>query len=142
MVKFHALQRALDEDWRFRDGATSDSDLEHLEKYIQEIKDTKFRQRLCAAVNEFHAHRRDLFGDAQVGDTQGTIAYETAVLAVHYVPHFAENRYGFHFKDTNEFGLYSSFISDEGKDYQSFYRSDRKFEAEIYLNYLHIEEHI
>ena len=43
MIQFHALQRVLDEDWRLRSAATSDSDLEHLEKYVQKIKDTKFR---------------------------------------------------------------------------------------------------
>jgi hypothetical protein len=139
MVKFHALQCVLNKDWVFRGTATSDRDLEHLEKYVQQIKDTKFRQRLTAAVEEFFANRRS----NRFSDAQGAIACETDVLAVHYVPHFAENRYGFHFKDTDEFGLYGSFYDDSrDKTYQSFYRSNRKFEAEIYLNDLRIEEHI
>jgi hypothetical protein len=44
---------------------------------------------------------------------------------------------------TNEYGLYTSFV-DDGRDktYKSFYRSDRNFEAEIYLDHLGIDEHI
>jgi hypothetical protein len=135
IVKFHSLTRALDENWWARGDATSDRDLEHLEEYVQKIKDTKFRQRLIAAIDEFSAHSSD--------DAQGRIIYETDILAVYRVPHFAETRYGFHFKDTNEFGLCGSFYHDvKDKFYQSLYRSDPKFEIEGYLDYLHIEERI
>ena len=139
LVKFHALQRALDPDWHFRGSATSDKDLEHLQDYVRKIRDTRFRQRLVAAIGEFFANRqRD-----RMSDPEGASAYETDVIAVYYVPHIAENRYGFHFKDTNEFGLYGSFYDDSrDKTYQSFYRSDRKFAAEIYLDYLHIDQPI
>jgi hypothetical protein len=138
MVKFHALQRALNEDWRMRGEATSDKDLEHLEKYVRKIKDTKFRQRLSAAVDEFFSRRT-----SNRLDGKDAVAYETDVLAVHYVPHFAENRYGFHFKDTDEFGLYGTFYDDSrDKTYRSFSRTDRKFEAEIYLDHLRVQEHI
>lgn len=137
LVKFHALQRMLDESWRFRGDATSDRDLEHLQKYVEKIKDTKFRQRLLAAVDQFFAHRP---GNRL---TDGPLAYETNALAVFYVHHLAENRYGFHFKDTDEFGLYGSFYDDSrDKTYQSLYRSDRKFGAEISLDYLRIDENI
>jgi hypothetical protein len=138
IVKFHSSQRALDEDWQFRAPATSDSDLEHLERYVQKIKDTKFRQRLKAAVDEFQAYGRN----TSLADVKGPIAYETHVFAAYYVRHFAETRFGFHFKDTNEFGLYGVFYDDNNKKYEGFYRSDQKFEAESYLDYLHIEEHI
>jgi len=144
IVKFHALQRVLDEDWRMRSDATSDSDLEHLEKYIQKIKDTKFRQRLTAAVDELTAYKLAKY---QLGQSLSVMpkapVYETGVLAVYDVPHFAEIRYGFHFKDTNEFGLYGCFYPDDrDKPIRSFYRSDRKFEAEIYLDHLRIDEPI
>ena len=57
--------------------------------------------------------------------------------------HFAESRIGFHFKDTGEYALYGVFYSD-GRDepYRSFYRSDAKFEAENYIDHLHIDEKI
>jgi hypothetical protein len=135
IVEFQVLKRVLDDNWKHLPPATSDSDLEHLEKYVQRIKDTKFRQRLVAAVDEFYTHR----GDDSFGER---IAYETRVLTVSYVHHFAENRWGFHFKDTDEFGLYTSFLDDNNKNYQEFYRSDRKFEEEIHLDYLHIDEQI
>lgn len=137
LVKFHALERVLDEGWKFRSPATSDSEVEHLEKYVQKIKDTKFRQRLMAVVDEFYAVTRI------PSRKEGQIAYETDALAVYRVPRIAETRYGFHFKDTNEFGLYGSFYDDtRDRNYRNFYRSDRKFEAEIYLDHLRIDEHI
>ena len=140
LVKFQALQRALNPDWEFRAPATSDGDREHLQEYARKIKDTRFRQRSVAAVNEFWARR----SDARLSDTdQGPLAYETNVLAVHRVPHFAENRFGFHFKDTNEYGLYGSFYDDDrDKTYESFYRSDRLFKSENHLDHLHIDEPI
>jgi hypothetical protein len=141
IVKFHALQRALDEDWRSgwsAAPATSDSDLEHLEKYVREIKDTKFWQRLKAALGEFLGYERNTDPD----HLKGPIAYETSVFAVYWARHFAETRYGFHFKDTNEFGLYGVFYDDDSKKYEHFYRSDQNFEAEIDLDHLWIEEHI
>jgi hypothetical protein len=48
------------------------------------------------------------------------------VIAVSYVHHFAENRYGFHFKDTDEFGLYGSFYDDSrDKTYPLVYPQQR-----------------
>ena len=35
------------------------------------------------------------------------------MLAVYEVPDFAESKYGFHFKDTGEFGLYAWFYDDK-----------------------------
>lgn len=145
IVKFHALQRALNEDWRSGFSAapaTSDGDLEHLEKYVRQIKDTKFLQRLKAALGEFLGYMRNTDPD----HLKGPIAYETNVFAVYWVRHFAETRWGFHFKDTNEFGLYGVFYGDNygenGEDnekYEHFYRSDQKFDVEDYLDDLNVE---
>jgi hypothetical protein len=90
-----------------------------------------------AAVDEFFIHRR-----SNPLSDENPISYETDVLAVSYVPDFLQSRYGFHFKDTDEFGLYTLFVDDNDKTYLGFYRSDREFEAEIILHYLHIDEHI
>jgi hypothetical protein len=137
LVKFHALQRVLNDHWQFRGQATSEEDLKHLQSYVQKIKDTRFRQRLIRAVGEFFAQRRtDVYGLPE-----GQVLYETDTIAVFHVPHFMESRYAFQFKDTNEFGLYSSFYDDDrDKNYQSFYRTDRRFQHETHLDHLHIDE--
>lgn len=137
LVKFQALQIALNPDWKYRAAATSDKSLEHLREYVRKIKDTRFRQRLVAAVDEFYTHRSS---NRSTDPDQWSPAYETKMVAVYYVPHIAENRFGFHFKDTDEFGLYGSFSNDGDKFYQSFYRSDRLFKSENYLDYLRIDE--
>jgi hypothetical protein len=138
LVKFHALKCVLDEGWRLRGAATSDRDLEHLKKYVQKIKDTKFRQRLVAAVDEFYLHGFDNRLDHAPGEPD----YKTKALAVYRVHHFAEIRYGVHFKDTDEFGLYGSFHGDDDREYRGYYRSDHTFKAEIYLDHLHFDEQI
>ncbi len=138
-MKFHAIQRADKKDWVFRSSATSDQDLEHLREYVQKIKDTRFFQRLRAATTEFFGQTRAI----DFKPSNGQVVYETTALTVFQRPHIAESRYGFHFKDTNEYGIYSAFYAD-GRDrpYQSYYRSDRMFEAEHGLNYLRIDERI
>ena len=110
LVRFHALKRNVNDAWREIRPATSERAEEHLYKYIRQIKDTKFRQRIEAAKLEFDGFRRDRPLD-QVGK-DGAL-YETNRLAVYSVSHFAENRYGFHFKDTDEFAIYSFFTDPD-----------------------------
>jgi hypothetical protein len=143
LVKFQALQCALNPDWQFRSLATSDKDLEHLQGYVQKIKDTKFKQRLDTAIAEFHAFTAAKGFSRSDRPSESSFIYETDVLAVRYVSHFAESRTGFHFKDTDEYALYGVFFAD-GRDepYRSFYRSDAKFEAENYIDHLLIDEKI
>ena len=46
---------------------------------------------------------------------------------------FAESRVGFHFKDTEEFGLYGFFAGNDDDVYHSYYRTDRTFQKEEML---------
>jgi hypothetical protein len=143
LVKFHALQCALNSGWQFRLPATSDEELEHLRGYIRKIKDTKFKQRLDTAIAEFQAFKlaRGLSRLDEPGESP--FIYETGALAVRHVSHFAESRTGFHFKDTDEYALYGVFLADSrDKPYTSFYRSDSNFEAENRIDYLQIDERI
>ena len=39
-------------------------------------------------------------------------------------------RYGIHIKSTNEFGIYSFFVFDDGRIHHSHYRSDPLFQLE------------
>jgi hypothetical protein len=142
LVRFHALKRNVNDAWRERRPATSERAEEHLYKYIRQIKDTKFHQRIDAAKQEFDVFRRDRPLD-QFGK-DGAV-YETNRLAVYYVSHFAENRYGFHFKDTDEFAIYSFFVTDPDPDvkiYRNYYRSNSLFKDEEYLDCLRIDEPI
>ncbi len=132
IVRFEALQAVLDENWPTTD-AISEKELEHLERYVQQLKDTLFKGRLEAAIREFRAYQR-----AKSAGLPEHI-YETETFTVHHVKHFAEIRYGVHFKDTDEFGLYGFFVTDSGetdsgKIITGFYRSNADFTAEIFLD--------
>jgi hypothetical protein len=143
MVEFQALQHVLDENWQ-RFPATSDEDLKHLEEYVRKVKDTKFKQRLDAAIREFFVYTDSKQLNRLDSTPPDSVwVYETNALAARYVDHFAESRYGFHFKDTDEFGLYGVFYADNRDEpYKSFYRSDANFEAEVYIDNLRIDEPI
>jgi hypothetical protein len=118
IVRFQALNAKLDNAWsRFR--ATSEDDLNHLRKYACEVQDIKFRKRLKSAIDLFYLAR---------GEDRD--AFETRDFSVVRVSHIAEVRYGVHFKDTDEYGLYGAFYGDKPEPYESYYRSDRMFEDE------------
>lgn len=120
IIRFQALQIILDENWSgFR--ATSDNDLAHLEKYVEQYKDALFKRRLKDAVHDFEIYRHVKEGG--FGEK-----YETATFSVCPVSHVPEIRWGFHFKDTDEYGLYTIFVDDNDKCYTGFYRSNAGFD--------------
>jgi hypothetical protein len=135
IIRFQALQIAIDENWSEiypRVRPTNEAELAHLEKYVQRFKDTRFKIRLKDAIREFRIYEangaREPF-------------YETTVFSVRPVSHFAESRYGVHFKDTGECGLYTVFNDDiRDKTYMNFYRSDATFQKETMLDELLIDE--
>jgi hypothetical protein len=132
IIEFQALQIAVDDNWSDIHPPTNDAELAHLEKYVLRFKDLQFKNRLKDAIREFRI--------CQANGAREPF-YETAVFRVRPVSHFAETRYGVHFKDTDEFGLYTVF-NDDGRDktYISFYRSDATFEKETMLDELLIDE--
>jgi hypothetical protein len=128
IMMFVALSSLADETWK--DAAdkmfvhtTSDKEMAHLVKYVQRIEDTKLRLRIEQAMDHNALARRD---DAR--------NLNNDFYAIIDLPHFAENRYGVHLKRTNEFGIYSFFVFDDGRISYSFYRSDPTFQQEQGLN--------
>jgi hypothetical protein len=43
-------------------------------------------------------------------------------------------RLGIHLRRSNEFGLYGRFMDEDGKTYDSYYRTDLSFESEVPLD--------
>ena len=133
LVKFQNLQRALNDEWKSVGPANNQDDLAHLKKYAQEIKDTKLKQRIVEAIGIFYRFRDDY-----ESDDGSLVLYENDVFQIRNVHHFAENRYGIYFKDTDEHVIYGFFIGDDIDEvYYGYYRSDEKYEAEERL-----DEHI
>lgn len=58
------------------------------------------------------------------------VLFENIDVVVYKVKHFVEYRLGFYIKDTEEYGLYSSW-----EDFENFYRSDSTFTKEEHLMY-------
>jgi hypothetical protein len=66
-------------------------------------------------------------------------------FSVRWVPGFGDTRYGVHFKDTNEFGLYTIFFYHDDREpdkepSEDFYRSNANFDEEIYLDDIRIDD--
>ncbi|MFC0241843.1 hypothetical protein [Rhodopseudomonas telluris] len=126
LVKFHSLQRAGSEAWRELFPMLSTKEREHLVKYIREVKDKKFKERLKQAVREYRLATVSKPIDFETPD--GGLVYENQDIAVFRLYDIAENAEGYWFKDTDEYGVHSSFYDDErDKSYESWYRSDRIF---------------
>jgi hypothetical protein len=49
------------------------------------------------------------------------------------LPSYADVRYGIHLKQTDEYGVYSFFVHDDGKVSSRYARSDATFENETGL---------
>lgn len=131
IVRFVAVLIATDESWK-RFHGLSQEELEHLTEYVQRIKDTKFKLRLQRAIQDYY-----VWCSAK---PENEYQFDYGPVSVRYVRHFAESRYGVHFKDTNEYGLYGFFVHDETKPNgepritYSYYRSDPTFQEQGYLN--------
>jgi hypothetical protein len=69
-------------------------------------------------------------------DAPSDAEFSSEDFSVRRVYDVAENKIGIHVKATNEFGLYSTYVSDDDKFYESYYRSDSTFENEQYLHRL------
>lgn len=140
MAEFQALMANSDEHWKcFR--ATNDSDLKHLKDYSNRIKDTKFKKRLVAAVREYWAFRRG----CRLENTtipHGDLPYETDTFSAKKIHHMFELAWGYHFKDTNEYGLHTIFDGDDKKSFISFERSDAKFELRKMLHEIVMNDEI
>lgn len=128
LVMFGALSALADETWKDAAGkmfvhTTSNEELTHLAEYVHRIEDTKLKLRIEQAMDHNAWARRD---DARNLDND--------FYAIIDLPHIAENRYGVHLKRTNEFGIYSFFVFDDGRISYSFYRSDPTFQQKRLLN--------
>ena len=130
ITRFQGILCATDPDWKGL-RATSDGDLSDLIKYVAQIKDTKFRLRLERAISDYYvwSARKDEMTDTGV-------VFDYGNTTVRYVDHVSDNCYGVHFKDTNEYGLYSFFVHDDNHISERYYRSDSSFQEERLLDVL------
>lgn len=133
IVIFTALCATGDDDWK--DGAryghiraTSDKELEHLSKYVRRVEDTKLMLRLLRAADGYRLATRAGSFDS----------IDSATYSVRRLQTLGEDlRFGVHLKDTNEYGLYSFYVFDDGNITYSYSRSDSSFDAEEALHPIH-----
>jgi hypothetical protein len=142
IIRFQALKIALDNNWSetYPPVHTTDgAELAHLETYVQRFKDTRLKHRMKDAIREFFDCRSNTDERDPSGETEPFL-YKTAKFNIRRVSHFAETRYGIHFNDPEEFGLYTTFYGDRDAPYIGFYRSDARFQSEAVLNDIVIDE--
>jgi len=116
-----------DERWRIK--LVFDDGHEHLSEYVQSIEDTKLIARMDQVMEDPKIYEQPLKMDNNY-------------YSVRYLYSHAEERYGIHFKLTNEFAIYTSFGLDDGHITHSYYRSDSTFEKEelLFANSALLEE--
>jgi hypothetical protein len=124
--KFLILARI--QDGRSYTAIFPDDDDKSFQRCMQELKDGTFRAALERAVDSYYLARR-------VAEQSGTQIqdYEDQKIGVFRLPSYADIRYGVHLKPTDEYGVYSFFVHDDGKISSRYARSDATFENEIGL---------
>lgn len=105
-----------------------DDDDKNFQRCMQELKDRTFKAALNDAVDKYYLARR-------VAEQSGSQIhdYEDQQIGVFHLPSYADNRYGIHLKKTDECGVYSFFVHDDGKVSSQFSRSDASFAKESAL---------
>jgi hypothetical protein len=119
-------------------GATSDRELDHLTKYVARIKETKFALRLERAVDDYRMWCEGKGGYPLHWDSpieERTL--DDYGIMVRPIESYGETRYGVHFKDTNEYGIYGSYVfEDQPRVMRSYYRANAAFQNERLLDHL------
>ena len=106
--KFLILTRI--QDGRSQRPVFPDGDDKSFQRCMQELKDRTFTASLKSAVDMYYLVCR-------VAEQSGSQIhdYEDQQIGVFGLPSYADVRYGIHLKQTNEYGVYSFFVHDDGK---------------------------
>lgn len=116
------------EDGRSQRPLFPDDDDKSFQRCMQELKDRTFKSALEQAVDSYYlACRVAEQSGSQIHD------YEDQKIGVFRLPSYADVRYGIHLKRTDEYGVYSFFVHDDGKVSSRYSRSDASFEKETGL---------
>jgi hypothetical protein len=107
----------------------SDEENETLQRSMRRESDRRFCAKIEDAMRIYNVAR-----SADKDRSFERIDYEDASLSVFPLQHFAESRWGIHFKLTDEYGIYSVFYADNSKAYRNYYRSDNSFQTETSLH--------
>jgi hypothetical protein len=124
--KFLTLTRT--QDGRSQYPVFSDDDDNIFQRCMKELKDRKFKASLESAVDRYYLAR-------QVAEASGSEIrdYEDQKIGVFRLPSHADVKYGVHLKQTDEYGIYSFFVYDDGKTTTRYTRSDQSFQKETTL---------
>jgi len=120
ICRLKKLYSLLYEHWKYVD-VTSTEDLAHCEEYVKRLEDARFAKRLDQAVDTYYRLRETPFD-----------FFENDTVSVSPISHFAELRWGIHFKDTKEYGIRTMYVFDDPDRNPSvhYFRSDHRFENE------------
>jgi hypothetical protein len=126
IIQFETLSLIGVEGWKaagnFVVHITDDKELAYLHEYVLKVRDTQFKIRLAQAV--------DFATLISANSESASCELDNDFYLVRRLPSLADVRYGIHIKSTNEFGIYSFFVFDDGRIHNSYYRSDPLFQLE------------
>jgi hypothetical protein len=127
IIRFEGLSTISNGSWKeahrlHNVHLTDDEELAHLTDYAQVVCNTQFKVRLARAFT--YAEARGSSAGGGIDD------FDEHSYSVRRLPSFADQRYGICVKKTNEYGIYSFFVFDDGRTRHAFYRSDAEFETE------------
>ena len=106
---------------------------EILHACMQREKDRRFRARIEDAMRRFYVYRAGLEkGDPSALGVNNYVDSEVEIFHL-FNSSLPDNEYAILFKKTDEFGVYSFHVIEDGKISYSYYRTDGAFKERQYL---------
>lgn len=129
---------------------TSDKEMDHLRKYVQQLEDTQFQHEIAGYYRQVRAYEAfveplltkldiwDKWREAIVETHGSPIGFDSPEFTAQQVFKMPEHGYGFHLKSADQYGTVMSFAG-EREMYYSINRSDMLFEKNERLDCLTVD---
>jgi hypothetical protein len=100
-----------------------------LQRVVRELKDHQFRARIEDALRRCHSYQQGLTTGGADPFAAGRGTYADADVEVFRMvdSSIVDIETGIIFKKTEEYGIHSFFLGDDGHQFHSYYRTDRNF---------------
>src|SRR5680860_332415 len=117
IVKYMALLCRLESSMGYHRDISTGTDVSLLKKMLARYDDQRLSKLAIEAIKRRRISGKTLFDSYDDQDYSLEYLHEASPASV----------IGIHIKESNEYVVYESFLSDDNKHYESFYRSDNLF---------------
>ncbi|MBY5660918.1 hypothetical protein [Rhizobium leguminosarum] len=114
-----------------------EEDFKVLERCMRSVRDGRLKRRIEAAMDAYYLFDRTLSSYGTEAAKNDRQSFEQGDRSVHrlYTQYSPEIEYGVSLREPEEYGVYSSYVHDNGKITHTYSRSEATFEKRHYLDW-------